>query len=120
MIKIRTNTTKKQELAQEENQSIEESFPNSDELVARAKLSIPINKALEEYIILGNELKEIYDLGGKAEEIMFKKIDFMKLNATAWKKQQQGIKVDRRYNRYLILLKLTALLLLAVSGSPEN
>lgn len=118
MIKIRTNTTKKQELAQEENQSIEESFPNSDELVARAKLSIPIHKALEEYIIIGNELKEIYDLGGKAEEIMFKKIYFMiKCNSL---KKKQGIKVDWRYNRYFMLLKLTALLLLAVPGSPEN
>ena len=36
MIKRRINTTSPQETDQEENQGVEESFPDSDELVARA------------------------------------------------------------------------------------
>ena len=56
---------------QEENQGVEESFPNSDELVARAELSISINEVSEEEIIVVNKLKEKYDLGEKAEGLMF-------------------------------------------------
>ena len=73
MIKRRINTTGPQETDQEENQDVEESFPDSDELVARAELSISINEASEKEILVVNELKEIYDLGEKAEGIIFKK-----------------------------------------------
>ena len=73
MIKRRINTTGPQETDQEENQDVEESFPDSDELVARAELSISINEASEKEILVANELKEIYDLGEKAEGIIFKK-----------------------------------------------
>ena len=54
---------------------------NCDELFPRAKLSISINEASEEEIIVVNELKEIYDLGENAEGIIFKKVDFKKLHA---------------------------------------
>ena len=40
-------------------------------LIARAKLSISINEASEEEILFVNDLKEIYDLGEKAEGIIF-------------------------------------------------
>ena len=53
---------------QEENQGVEDSFLDSDELVARAKLRISTNETSEEEII---ELKEIYDLGEKTEGIIF-------------------------------------------------
>ena len=62
MIKRRIDTTGPQETDQEENQDAEDSLPDSDELVARAKLK---------EIIIVNELKEIYDLGEKAERIIF-------------------------------------------------
>ena len=35
-------------------------------------MTISVNKALEEEMIFINELKKIYDLGGKAEGIIFK------------------------------------------------
>ena len=57
---------------QETDQGVEDSFPDSDELVARAKLRISINEASEEEIIVVNDLKGIYDLGENAEEIIFK------------------------------------------------
>ena len=76
MIKRRIDTTGLQEKDQEENQGVEDSFHDSDELVARAELSISINEASEEEIIVVNELKEIYDFGGKTEGIIFKKVDF--------------------------------------------
>ena len=38
MIKGRINTTGPQETDQKENQGVEDSFPDSDELVARPKL----------------------------------------------------------------------------------
>ena len=41
-------------------------------------MTISVNKALEEEIIFINELKKIYDLGGKAEGIIFK--NFKRLN----------------------------------------
>ena len=44
-------------------------------------MSISINEASEEEIIVVNELKEIYDLGEKTEGIIFKKVDFKRLNA---------------------------------------
>ena len=44
-------------------------------------MSISINEASEEEIIVVNELKEIYDLGENAEGIIFKKVDFKKLHA---------------------------------------
>ena len=44
-------------------------------------MSITINKASEEEIIIINELREIYDLGEKTEGIMFRKVDFKRLNA---------------------------------------
>ena len=81
MKKRRINTIGPQETDQEENQGVEDSFPDSDELDARAKLSISINEASEEEIIVVNELKEIYDLGENAEGIIFKKVDFKKLHA---------------------------------------
>ena len=81
MIKRRINTTEPQETDQEENQGAEDSIPDSDELVAKAKLSIFINEASEEEIIVVNELKEIYDLGEKAEGIIIKKVDFKRLHA---------------------------------------
>ena len=48
MIKRKINTAGPQETDQEENQGVKESFPDSDELVARAELSIFINKASDE------------------------------------------------------------------------
>ena len=65
MKKRRINTTGPQETDEEENQGVEDSFPDSGELVARAESSISINQASEEEIIIVNELKEIYDLGEK-------------------------------------------------------
>ena len=65
MKKRRINTTGPKETDEEENQGVEDSFPDSDELVARAESSISINQASEEEIIIVNELKEIYDLGGR-------------------------------------------------------
>ena len=47
MIKI-INTIGSQETDQEENQGVEDSFLDFDELFARAKLSISINDASEE------------------------------------------------------------------------
>ena len=44
MIKRRINTTGPQKTDQEDHQGVEDSFPDSDELVARAKLSISINE----------------------------------------------------------------------------
>ena len=67
VIKSTTNTTGTQETDQWDNQGVEDSFPDSDELVARAKLSISINEASEQEIIVVNELREIYDSGEKAE-----------------------------------------------------
>ena len=71
MIKRRINTTGPQETDQEQNQGVEDSFLDSDELVARAELSLSINEASEKEIIVVNELKEIYDTGEEAEEIIF-------------------------------------------------
>ena len=71
MKKRRINTTGPQEADEEENQGVEDSFPDSDELVAKAESSISINQASEEEIIIVNELKEIYDLGEKVEGIIF-------------------------------------------------
>ena len=71
MKKRRINTTGPQEADEEENQGVEDSFPDSDELVAKAESSISINQAAEEEIIIVNELKEIYDLGEKVEGIIF-------------------------------------------------
>ena len=71
MIKRRINTTGPEETDQEQNQGVEDSFLDSDELVARAELSISINEASEKEIIVVNELKEIYDTGEEAEEIIF-------------------------------------------------
>ena len=65
MKKRRINTTGPQEADEEENQGVEDGFPDSDELVAKAESSISINQASEEEIIIVNELKEIYDLGEK-------------------------------------------------------
>ena len=62
MTKRRINTTGPQETDQEENQDGEDSFHDSYELVARAKLSIFINDVSEEEIVVVNDLKEIYDL----------------------------------------------------------
>ena len=39
-------------------------------------MSISINGASEEETIVVDELKETYDLGEKAEWIIFKKVDF--------------------------------------------
>ena len=69
MLKRRSNTTGPQETDQEENQGVEDSFSDSDEMVAGAKLSISINEASQEEIIIVNELK---DLGEKADGIIFK------------------------------------------------
>ena len=74
MINRRINTTGPQETDEEENQGIEDGFPDFDELVARAELSISINEASEEEITVINELKKIYDLGENAEGIIFKKL----------------------------------------------
>ena len=71
MKKRRINTTGPQEADEEENQGVEDSFPDSDELVAKAESSISINQASEEEIIIVIELKEIYDLGEKVEGIIF-------------------------------------------------
>ena len=70
-MKRRINTTGPQKTDQEGNQGVEDSFPDSDELVATAELSISINEVSEEQIIVANELKEIYDLDKKAEGIIF-------------------------------------------------
>ena len=81
MIKRTINTTGPQETDQEENQGVEDSFPHSDELVAKGKLSISINEASEEEIIVVNKLKEINDLDERVDGI-FLKNDFKRLNAT--------------------------------------
>ena len=47
-----------QETDQGENQDVEDSYSDSDELVARAELIISINEASEENIIVISELKE--------------------------------------------------------------
>ena len=71
MINRRISTTGPHETDKEENQDVEDSFADSDELIARAELSISINEASEEDFTVVNELKEIYDLGEKAEWIIF-------------------------------------------------
>ena len=53
MIKRRINTTGPQ-TDQRENQGVEDSFPGSDELVARAELIISINEVSEEEVIVIN------------------------------------------------------------------
>ena len=83
MITRRINTKGPQKTDQEENQSVEDSFPDSDELVARAELNISINEVLEEEIVVVNELKKMYDLGEKVEGIIFQKVDFKRLNVVA-------------------------------------
>ena len=80
MIKRIINTGP-QETDQGENQEVEDSFSDSDELVARAELIISINEASEEDIIVISELKEICDLGENADGMIFKKADFKRLNA---------------------------------------
>ena len=52
--------TRLQETDQEENQSVEDSFLDFEQLAARAKFSISINETSKEEIIVVNELKEIY------------------------------------------------------------
>ena len=69
MLKRGNNTTRPQKTDQEENQDVQDSLSDSNELVARAKLSISINEVSEEEITVVNELKEIYDLGEKADGI---------------------------------------------------
>lgn len=44
-------------------------------------MSISINEASEEEIIVINELKEVYDLGERAEGIVCRKVTFKLLNA---------------------------------------
>ena len=80
IIKRRINTTGPQETDKEENQSVEDSFPDPGDLVARTEFSISINEASEQEIIVINEFEEIYDLGEKAEGI-FKKVDFKRLKS---------------------------------------
>ena len=79
MLQRKINTTAPQETDQEEHKGVEEGFPDSYELVARAELSIVMNVASEEEIIVVSELKEIYDLGEKVEGIIFQKVDFKRL-----------------------------------------
>ena len=71
IIKRKINTKGPQETDQENNQGVEDSFPDSDELVVRAKLSIFMNEASKEEIIVVNEVKEIYDIGENAEGMIF-------------------------------------------------
>ena len=71
MINRRISTIGPHETDKEENQDVEDNFADSDELIARAELSISINEASEEDFTVVNELKEIYDLGEKAEGIIF-------------------------------------------------
>ena len=66
MIKRRIGTTGLQETDQEKNQGVEDSFPDSDELIARTELTISITE-----IIAVNELKEIQNLSKKAEGVIF-------------------------------------------------
>ena len=57
-------------------------------------MSIFVNKASEEEIIVVNELKETYDLGDKAEGKIFLKVDFKILNAAVRSpKSEQRINV---------------------------
>ena len=70
-IKRRIKTLGVQETDETENQGVEDSFPDSDKLVARAEISISINEASEDEIIVANEFKKIYDLGEKATGIIF-------------------------------------------------
>ena len=56
MLKRRINTTGPQVTDQEENQGVEDSLPDSGELVARAKLSISIKEISKEEIIVVNKL----------------------------------------------------------------
>ena len=74
MIKRRINTTGLQETEQAENQGVENSFHDFNELIARGEISISVNEASEEKIIVVNELNKIYDLGEKAEGIIFKSL----------------------------------------------
>ena len=71
VIKRRIDTTGTQKTDQRDNHGVEDSFPDSDELVARAKLSISINEASQQEILVVNELREIYDSGEKTEGIIF-------------------------------------------------
>ena len=71
MIRRRTNSTGPKETDQEEIKGVEDNFSDSDELVARTELSIYINEASEEETVVVNELKEKYDLGENAEDIIF-------------------------------------------------
>ena len=71
MIRRRTNSTGPKETDQEEIKSVEDNFSDSDELVARTELSIYINEVSEEETVVVNELKEKYDLGENAEDIIF-------------------------------------------------
>ena len=71
MIRRRTNSTGSKETDQEEIKGVEDNFSDSDELVARTELSIYINEASEEETVVVNELKEKYDLGENAEDIIF-------------------------------------------------
>ena len=71
MIRRRTNSTGPKETDQEEIKGVEDNFSDSDELVARTELSIYINEASEEETVVVNELKEKYDLGDNAEDIIF-------------------------------------------------
>ena len=87
-----------------QNQNVEDTFPRSEELVARAKLSSSINEVLEEEITIINELKEMHDLGEKTGGI-FKKVDFKRLNAAVWK-----VNNILRFLKHLILLKLKNLI----------
>ena len=58
MIKRRINTTGPHETEQEGNQGVEDdSFPDSDEPFVTAELSISINEASEEQVIVVNEIK---------------------------------------------------------------
>ena len=81
----RINTRGPHGTDEEENQNVADSLSISDELVPIAKLNISINKVLGEEIIIVNALKETYDLGEKTEGIIFKKVDFMRLNAAVRK-----------------------------------
>ena len=58
MIKRRISTTGLQEIDEAESQDVEDSFPDSNELVARAEMSISINEASEEEIIVINRRVE--------------------------------------------------------------
>ena len=63
-------------------------------------------------------MKEIYDLDEKAESMIFKKVDLMRLIVAVGK--VNNVLRIKIFLKHLILLKQTILVLLALSSFPDN